>query len=114
MKDKNMPVEEYTPCRISDIFLDQDGEIEIITLNSGEPRFRLKGVGRMIWYMLDGQHKVSDIVDKLCREMNITDRETLQKELTTLLIMLKKKAAIVANWDPIYKLSLCQELEQNE
>jgi len=109
MSGIQIPIEEYKPCRVHEVYLDEDGVIEI----SGE--FRLKGAGRTIWLMLNGKHDIRSIAECLCVEFFCQqESEVIKKELITFLSMLKKRNAIVANWDPIYKLHLCQELEPNE
>ena len=100
-------VDEYTPCRLFDIYLDANNEIEV---NS----FRLKGLGRIIWHMLDGKHTISKIIDNLCHELESTERETIKNELLIFLEMLKKRKVIIVNWDPIYKSLLNQELNLDE
>ncbi len=112
MKNLNMPIDEYTPCRISECYLDLNGEIEAMGYTGRV--FRLKGVGRIIWLMLDGKHTISKIVDRICAELALTDKKNIKKELLIILDMLNKKNAIVVNWDPIYKIQLSQELNFNE
>ena len=102
-----MSMDDYTPCRMSECFLDENGEIEAIS-NTGT--LRLKGIGRSVWHMLDGKHTIHSIVDKICLELGVNERELIQKELITLLNTFKDKGVIVINWDPIYKLTLSQEI----
>ena len=98
-----MLIAEYKPCRIHNLFLDMDGEIEITTTVSA---FRLKGIGRTIWLMLDGNHTIQMIVDYLCNEFSTGEKDKMQDELLSILDMLQKRNAIVLNWDPIYKFQL--------
>ena len=96
-------IEKYVPCRIMEIYFDKDGEIEIGS-------FKLKGLGRDIWLMLDGKHTIGDIVDNLCIKLETRERNAVKCELLTVLKMLKTKELIVANWNPLYKLLKGQEL----
>lgn len=105
-------VDEYTPCRISECFLDCDGRIEAVGL-SGK-KFQLKGVGRTIWLMLDGKHTISMIVNQVCIDLNVTDKRTVKRELLMILGALQKNEAIIPNWDPLYKSELSQELIYND
>lgn len=105
-------VDEYTPCRISECFLDCDGRIEAVGLKG--KKFQLKGVGRTIWLMLDGKHTISMIVSQVCIDLNTTDKRAIKKELLIILDALQKKEAIIPNWDPLYKSELSQEFIYNE
>jgi len=108
-----MPTGEYKPCRVTECFLDKDGEIEV-SRNNGVSMFRLKGIGRSIWLMLDGKHTINDIINRLCRELSSTDVETIQKGVISVLDRLVAKKVIIANWHPLYKLQLNQELMIDE
>jgi hypothetical protein len=110
LKNKNMPIDEYTPCRISACYLDEAGEIEIVS-RTGVRMFRLKGLGRIIWLMLDGKTPIREIITQLCLALAIDDRDGIRKELLIILAMLRKRGVIIINWDPIYKLQLNQELD---
>ena len=103
-----MDIYDYTPCRVTECFLDENGEIELYNEEGMTIRFR--GVGRTIWYMLDGKHTIRSIVDTLCSQFSTNDKEKMLHELLAILKELKKKNLIVSNWDPLYKLQLSQEL----
>ena len=104
-------IEEYTPCRFSEVYSDRDGVIEITNITGV---FRLKGAGRFVWLMLDGKQTVGSIVDRLCIEMGTNERLDVLQEVIRLLGTLCKRKAIVVNWDPIYKLQKSQELNEDE
>lgn len=106
-----MSIDDYTPCRISECFLDQNEEIEIINITGV---FRLKGIGREIWNMLDGKHTVRCIAESLCEKLSLDKKEIIkvQEELIAVLDVLNRKKAIIVNWDPIYKFENEQELLQ--
>ena len=110
MNEKMVKVEDYTPCRISECFLDKNNEIDVANLN-GVDMFRLKGLGRIIWLMSDGNNTIRAIVDHLCSELKSTDREIIRDEVLQIFDAIRNKGAIVVNWNPIYKLKLCQELK---
>ena len=109
MYSRIIPVDEYTPCRITEIYLEQDEEIEVIT---SEGMFRLKGIPRKIWLMLDGKHTVGCIVDQLCFEFGVDkdSRDEIRKKVISTLNRLTEMKAIIANWDPLYKFDISQEL----
>jgi len=90
--------------------MDANGEIEIA---SKKGLFRLKGLGRLIWNMLDGKHTIAEIVNTLCCELSLEEnaKESVQNELIIVLTMLCEKDAIIVNWDPLYKLQIIQELD---
>ena len=98
-----MLIEEYTPCRLLDVYFDSGSEIELGS-------YKLKGLGRDIWLMLDGKHTIEAIVDALCLKLAINDKETMKYELIIVLKMLNRKKSIIVNWDPLYKTLLSQEL----
>ena len=104
-----MRFSKYTPIRLTECFFDADGEIEI---RSSTGTFRLKSIGRTIWYMLDGKHTIGQIAEQLCRELDSpgTKYEEIYNELIVVLKMLQQRDSILANWDPLYKLTLSQEL----
>jgi hypothetical protein len=104
-----MNVGNYTPHRKKELFLDENGKIKIVNSNDA---FHLIGIGRIIWYMLDGKHTVNNIVMHLCHQLNLCEDsfEQIQFEVITILDMLQKRDAIIVNWDPLYKFTLCQEL----
>jgi len=108
-----MHVDDYTPCRKNEYYFDLGGEVEIAS-EMGNATLRMKGIGRNIWLMLDGKHTINAIVDQLCIELAISDKKAIKSELISILRMLIKKSAIVANWNPLYKLQLNQELETYE
>jgi len=102
-------IEEYTPCRANEVYLDENGVIEILG------KSRLKGVGRDIWLMLDGKHSIRSITEYLCAEFFVSaEYAVIKEELIAYLVMLKKRDAIIVNWNPLYKLNLCQELVYSE
>ena len=107
MNQTIIQIRNYTPCRLTESFFDSANMVVVAT-NKGS--FRLKDSGRFIWYLLDGKHSISDIVDRLCTEFGSNDIEQIQTELIYYLNILKQKNAIIVNWDPIYKYDLCQEL----
>ena len=90
--------------------MDKNGEVEIA---SKKGLFRLKGVGRLIWNMLDGKHRIDEIVDNLLFELSLeeTVREAMLNELVVVLNMLRERNVIIVNWDPLYKLQITQELK---
>ena len=112
MKTIKVPIEEYTPCRLSECYLDYNDEIEIG--NGNIDFFHLRGIGRIIWLMLDGKHTIRSIVERICVEMSTNDEKGVKEELILILSRLQRRKVIVANWNPIYKLQLSQELEINE
>lgn len=110
MHNKSFTIDEYTPCRITELYLDLNEEIEITTIKGV---FRIKGVARKIWLMLDGKHTISSIVNQLCLEYNVEkDRmDEVKNRVTSTLKSLREKEAIIVNWDPLFKFSISQELE---
>ena len=104
-----MSIGDYTPCRKMEFFCD---EREEITIANSTDAFRLRGIGRTIWYLLDGKHTINQITEQLCRNLSLCEdsNEEMQRELVVLLNMLHKRDAIIINWDPLYKLTLSQEL----
>jgi len=104
--DKNI-IDNYTPSRISECYKDKDGIIEITNMTGV---FRLSGIGRKIWLMLDGKHTIRDIVDTICVETELKDKQLVKNEVIKLLYNLRKRKAIIVNWDPLYKFEISQEL----
>jgi len=102
-------VGHYKPIRTILIFKDFSGEIEFGGVN-GARMFKLKGLGRLIWHKMDGKHTINSIVDYLVCKLDLEERETVSKELITLIQTLVKRRVAYANWDPLYKSTLCQEL----
>ena len=93
------------------VIITQDGEIEVAN-GSGVSLFRLKGLGRTIWLLSDGGHTISELTDLLCQQLGTDNKPAMQKELVAILSVLVKKSAIVANWNPLYKLQANQELKK--
>ena len=109
MLNESMMIDDYKPCRLSDIFLDENEEIEIMN-KKGDGSFKLKGIGRIIWYMLDGKNNIKTIAKNLCDILKVDDEKLLHAELIEFLKMLNKRGAIIVNWHPLYKLDINQEL----
>ena len=109
MLDKIMSVDDYTPCRKFELFLEEGEEIEITT---AEGLFRLKGISRKIWLMSDGKHTIASITDQLCLEFNENkeNSDKMKKQVIATLKRLKEMQVIIVNWDPLYKFSISQEL----
>ena len=108
-----MDISQYTPRRVAECYSDKDGEIEIFSYKATE-KLRLKGLGRNIWYMLDGKHTIQAIAEKLCTELSINDYDAIFKELVIILNTLVKRKTIIANWNSLYKMQLSQELNYSE
>ena len=106
-------IDDYMPCRLYESFLEKDNEVEVATTTGA---FRMDGVGRIVWLMLDGKHTIKNITDNLCIffEVDESIRESMKEELVTVLEMLRKRDAVIVNWDPLHKLELCQELQVDE
>ena len=111
--ESTINVEAFTPRRLLDDYWDKNDEI-LIASGKGVDLVRLRGVGRTVWLMLDGKHTISEIADSLCARFSTPERATVLDELLTLLLMLKGKNLIFANWDPLHKLNLSQELNEND
>jgi len=109
MLDKSMRVEEYTPCRIHEHYSDENDEIEFISFK-GDARFKLKGLGRFIWLLLDGKNTIQAIADQLHAKLSTSDEVAIKSEVIVMLKMLAKRNAIVINWNPLYKSFLSQEV----
>jgi len=101
----------YTPCRSTVFYSDENGEIEFMS-TTGIRMFKLKGIGRLIWIMLDGQHTIESIVDKICAMLSVNDKKGVTEEFLVVLKMLQQKKVVIANWNPLYKMKLSQELSQ--
>lgn len=104
-----MRVQDYTPRRIYDVFLDFNDEIQI---SHKTGIFRLKGIGRTIWYLLDGKHTILQIAEKICIELslNVEKVPIMINDLLNFIDMLKKRDSVIVNWDPLYKYDISQEL----
>lgn len=106
----NYTVDTYTPCRMTELYLDTNEEIEIATVHG---IFRLKGFARKVWLMLDGKHDIHSIVSQLCLEYydkNVQDNGIKERVIATLK-SLKEKEAIIVNWDPLYKFKKCSLIQ---
>jgi len=90
-------------------FSDSTNEIEFST-TTGARAFKLQGIGRLIWYKLDGKHTIKNIIDIVATELGVQDKEVLRKDVINLLAVLVKRGIVYANWDPLYKSELSQEL----
>jgi len=90
-----------------DIYFDNGNEI---TTGS----FKLQGIGRDIWLMLNGKNTIRCIVEKLCTKLVTDEKDAILNELLMVLRMLNKRNAIVINWDPIYKMLRSQRLHYEE
>ena len=102
-----MLINEYTPCRISECYMVGTDGVEISNLNG---TIFLNGAGSIVWGLLDGKHTIKTIVQYLSNELNIGDYKTVHEEVISLLKVLQQKKFIIANWDPLYKFELNQEL----
>ena len=101
--------EHFTPQRILDNYSDRNDEI-VVSNGRGIDLVSLTGAGRRLWLLLDGKHNTRQIADILCEEFSIEDSEGMLSEVKILLLALQKKNLVIVNWDPLYKLSLPQEL----
>lgn len=107
---KNL-VDNYTPCRISECFLDCDGVIEITNYTGV---FKLRGVGRQVWLMSDGSNTIADIVDNICKTYELTDRKEIRVQVIKLIKELNRRKALIVNWDPLFKFEISQVLTYEE
>ena len=111
-KNKFSSILHYKPCRLSELFFEYDDEV---VLRSADTEFfRLRGAGHTIWHMLDGKNTIGAIVIRLCEKLEIDDFDGMCEDVVSILLRLQLKLAIVANWDPLYKSELCQELVLRE
>ena len=113
-QSKYVSVLNYTPCRVSEIYFDSGNEIVIRSIDTDANVFRLRGASRSLWLMLDGKNSIETIVNKLCAETGIGDFDGICKDVVAILSRLQLSLAVVANWDPLFKTELSQELFAHE
>ena len=102
----------YKPCRVSELYFDINGEIIVRSFETDVYRFR--DASRTIWLMLDGKNSIKTIVNKLCDELCIDDFDGIYNDLLVILNKLQLNSLVVADWDPLFKTELRQELFLHE
>lgn len=112
MKSKHDAVLDYTPCRVNELYYDCKDEIAIGSFEADV--FRLCGPSRTMWLMLDGKNSIAAIVNRLCDDFGIDDFNGMCADVVAILSRLQHRMAIIANWCPLYKDELCQELYGDE
>lgn len=89
----------YKPCKITQCYKDNDDVIEVFCR---EGYLKLRGGGRIVWLMSDGEYTVEDIVDALTKNKKDKRYEVYQS-VTKLIMSLAEKGIMIPNWDPLYK-----------
>ena len=104
-----MNVEDFTPMQLTEGYYDKDGEV-LISSVSGNDIVRLKGAGRTIWLSLNGKNSIGEITDMVCNQFPESPREAILNEVKIILRALSNKNTIVANWNPLLKYTLPQDI----
>lgn len=108
-----MPVEDYTPHRLTECYQDINDEV-VVLCTTGIDLVRLRGFGRMVWLMLDGKHTIGNIANTVFESMSEAEQASILAEVKIFLDMLQKKKLIIANWNPLHKMNLPQQIIKDE
>ncbi|MBU3089187.1 PqqD family peptide modification chaperone [Clostridium gasigenes] len=92
----------YKPCKITQCYKDKDDGIEVL---SSDGYLKLRGAGRIVWIMSDGENTISEIVDEILKINESSDRNGAYSKVTNLIRGLADKMLIIPDWDPLYKKS---------
>lgn len=106
----NMKILDYKPCRAINSFR-QDEKEDSVTIVTFEGFITLHSAGKLLWLLSDGKHSIGDIIDRLIMLNPAADYENIRVGICTLVKQLQAKGIIIANWDPILKNELPQELQ---
>ncbi len=104
-----MNILDYKPCRTINSFR-QDETEDSVTIVTFEGFITLHGAGKLLWLFSDGKHTIKDILDTIMGLHPSTDYEKTRVGICTLVKQLQAKGIIIANWDPILKHELPQEI----
>ncbi|MFT4143481.1 MAG: hypothetical protein QM644_03415 [Mobilitalea sp.] len=104
-----MNVLEYKPCRAINSFRQNEKEdsVAIVTFDGF---ITLQGAGKLLWVLADGKHSIKNIIEKLIELSPTADFEKTRVGVFTLVKQLQAKGILIANWDPILKNELPQEV----
>lgn len=97
----------YKPCRLINCYRIDENSITVVTFFK---TIKLNSISKMVWIYSDGKHTVSDIINLIEKQYFNIDREVLYKGVLSILDSLKKRGALISNWDGIYKSELPQEV----
>jgi len=99
---RDVAVWNYKPCKITQCYKDDNGIIEVFC---SDGYLKLKGAGRIVWIMSDGENTVSDIVDVVSQNNGGSDKNDVYNKVVSLIHGLAEKHLIIPDWDPLYKKS---------
>lgn len=103
-----MDVLDYTPCRyINSYRMLSDDRVLIITFDG---MITLQGAGKTVWMNADGKKTIREIIQILEQKNTSIGSEVCREGVLKLIRQLKSKGLIIANWDPLYKNELPQEI----
>ncbi len=102
-----MKIEDYKPCRLINSYRIEAEFVQVLTFKKF---IKLEDAGRVIWLSANGKNTISDMVSILKERYTSMDETTLFKGVCKLIGDLQKMGILIANWDPLYKDELPQEI----
>ncbi len=103
-----MEVLDYTPCRSVNAYKTVENDrVVIITF---EGMITLQGAGKEVWMHANGKTRIRDIIRILEEKNTGMNKDDCQNGVLKLLKQLQTKGILIANWDPLYKNELPQEI----
>lgn len=104
-----MEMLEYKPCRTINLFR-QNVKEDSVTIVTFEGVINLQGAGKFLWILADGKNTIGEIIEKLVTINMSADYDKVKTGVIRLVKQLQSKGILIANWDPILKNELPQEV----
>lgn len=98
---------DYRPCRVINCYSIEGNHVKVVTFNN---IIKLDSAGMVFWLHADGKHSIREIIDILSKRFPNSTEENLKKGVLTLTRSLQERGVLIANWDPILKEELPQEV----
>ncbi len=105
-----MNILDYKPCRTINSFR-QDEKEDGVTIVTFDGFITLHGAGKLVWLLSDGKHPIRNMIDHFIELSPSADPEKTRVGVCTLVKQLQAKGILIANWDPILKNELPQEVK---
>jgi len=89
------------PRRLSEIWK-LDRETNMVVALGLNGTVQLNAVGSAIWLLLDGEHTIEYIIEKLAGAYPDQDQGQLRKDLISFISYLSASGLVILDWRPLY------------
>lgn len=105
-----MNIMEYTPCRLVNTYKENqyDDTVIILTFNG---LITLKDVGKQVWILSNGKNSIESIINEIIKVHPNFVFDDVKLGVLKLIKQLKEKNILIANWNPILKNEISQNVE---